>query len=237
MYETEPEAALDNRRIFWPRGKVFGGTGTINGLVYVRGHPRDYDEWQESGATGWGHADCLPYFRKSERFQEGGDATYRGQDGPLNVTNGNRMKNPLYGAFVEAGVEAGYIRTNDPNGYLQEGFGPMHMTIKNGVRWSAAKAYLHPAMSRPNLEVRTKAMTRRILLQDGRATGVEYDRGGKTNQVRARREVIVASGPIGSPHLLQRSGIGPGAVLQNAGVELLHDLPGVGENLQDHAEI
>ena len=236
-YETEPEPGLKGRRIHCPRGKVLGGSSSINGLVYVRGHPRDFDQWEEEGATGWGHASCLPYFKKSESFQEGGDATYRGQGGPLNVNNGNRMKNPLYGAFVKAGVEAGYIKTDDPNGHLQEGFGPMHMTVKNGVRWSAAKAYLHPAMSRPNLEVRTKAMTRRVLLSGGRATGVEYDRGGSTHQVSARREVIVASGPIGSPHLLHRSGIGPAAVLQRAGVEVLHDLPGVGENLQDHAEI
>ena len=236
-YETQPEPGLDGRRVHCPRGKVLGGSSSINGLVYVRGHPRDFDEWDEMGATGWGHASCLPYFRRSESFQEGGDATYRGQDGPLSVTSGNRMKNPLYRAFVEAGVEAGYIRTEDPNGYLQEGFGPMHMTVKNGVRWSAAKAYLRPAMTRSNLAVRTKAMTRRILLEGARATGVEYERGGAVREVRARCEVIVASGPIGSPHLLQRSGIGPGGVLRDAGVEVLHDLPGVGENLQDHAEI
>lgn len=236
-YETQPEPGLKGRRIHCPRGKVLGGSSSINGLVYVRGHPRDFDQWEAMGAAGWGHASCLPYFKKSESFQEGGDSTYRGQSGPLNVNNGNGMKNPLYGAFVQAGVEAGYIKTDDPNGYLQEGFGPMHMTVKNGVRWSAAKAYLHPAMERPNLEVRTKAMTRRVLLKDGRAIGVEYDRGGSTRQVSARREVIVSSGPIGSPHLLQRSGIGPAAVLKKAGVEVLHDLPGVGENLQDHAEI
>lgn len=236
-YETQPEPGLKGRRVHCPRGKVLGGSSSINGLVYVRGHPRDFDEWEESGAAGWGYASCLPYFRKSERFQDGGDATYRGQNGPLSVTSGNRMKNPLYGAFVQAGSEAGYIKTDDPNGYLQEGFGPMHMTVKDGVRWSAAKAYLRPAMGRPNLEVRTKAMTRRILLRDGRATGVEYDRGGSTQQARARREVIVASGPIGSPHLLQRSGIGSGKDLQAAGVDVMHDLPGVGENLQDHAEI
>ena len=236
-YETQPEPGLKGRRIHCPRGKVLGGSSSINGLVYVRGHPRDFDQWEEMGATGWGHASCLPYFKKSEKFQKGGEDAYRGQSGPLNVNNGNGMKNPLYGAFVKAGVEAGYIKTDDPNGHLQEGFGPMHMTVKNGVRWSAAKAYLHPAINRPNLEVRTKAMTRRVLLKDGRAMGVEYDRGGSKHQASARREVIVSSGPIGSPHLLQRSGIGPAAVLQKAGVEVLHDLPGVGENLQDHAEI
>lgn len=236
-YETLPEPGLNGRRVHCPRGKVLGGSSSINGLVYVRGHARDFDQWEEMGATGWGYASCLPYFKRSENFQDGGDTTYRGQDGPLSVNNGNNMKNPLYGAFVEAGAEAGYIRTEDPNGYMQEGFGPMHMTVKDGVRWSAANAYLRPAMSRSNLDVRTKCMTRRILLNKGRAVGVEYERGKQRQEVRARREVIVASGPIGSPHLLQRSGIGPGAVLQKAGVEVVHDLPGVGENLQDHAEV
>ncbi len=234
-YETLPEPGLKGRRVHCPRGKVLGGSSSINGLVYVRGHARDFDEWDELGAKGWGYANCLPYFKRSEGFEDGGDE-YRGSKGPLSVTNGNRMTNPLYGAFVDAGTEAGYIKTEDPNGYMQEGFGPMHMTVKDGVRWSAANAYLRPAMSRANLEVRTKAMTRRILLKDGRATGVEYEKGGKIRSVRARREVIVSSGPIGSPHLLQRSGIGPAAVLKKAGVEVLHDLPGVGENLQDHAE-
>lgn len=236
-YETLPEPGLNGRRVHCPRGKVLGGSSSINGLVYVRGHARDFDEWEELGATGWGYASCLPYFKRSENFQGGGDATYRGQEGPLSVNNGNGMKNPLYGAFVDAGVQAGYIRTDDPNGYMQEGFGPMHMTVKNGVRWSAANAYLRPAMSRANLEVRTKCLTHRILVKDGKATGVEYDRGSQRYRVGARREVLIASGPIGSPHLLQRSGIGPGAVLQKAGVEVLHDLPGVGENLQDHAEV
>ncbi len=235
-YETLPEPGLNGRRIHCPRGKVLGGSSSINGLVYVRGNARDFDEWESLGASGWGYASCLPYFKKSESF-DNGDPTYRGTSGPLSVNNGNKMQNPLYGAFVEAGAEAGYIRTDDSNGYMQEGFGPMHMTIKDGVRWSAANAYLRPAMDRPNLEVRTKAMTRRILIEDGRAVGVEYERGKKIVSVTARKEVIVASGPIGSPHLLQRSGIGPGAVLQQAGVEVVHDLPGVGENLQDHAEI
>ncbi len=235
-YETLPEPGLDGRRVHCPRGKVLGGSSSINGLVYVRGHARDFDEWDQMGATGWGYASCLPYFKKSESFEDGGD-TYRGSDGPLSVTSGNRMKNPLYRAFVDAGTEAGYIKTKDSNGHMQEGFGPMHMTVKNGIRWSAANAYLRPAMKRPNLEVRTKVMTRRILLKDGRAVGVEYEKNGKTSKALARKEVIISSGPIGSPHLLQRSGIGPAAVLKKAGVEVLHDLPGVGENLQDHAEV
>lgn len=235
-YETLPEPGLDGRRVHCPRGKVLGGSSSINGLVYVRGHARDFDEWDQLGAKGWSYSSCLPYFKKSESFEDGGD-TYRGSDGPLSVTNGNRMQNPLYGAFVEAGAEAGYIKTEDPNGYMQEGFGPMHMTVKNGIRWSAANAYLRPAMKRPNLVVRTKVMTRRILLENGRAVGVEYEKNGKISQALAQKEVIISSGPIGSPHLLQRSGIGPAAVLKKAGVEVLHDLQGVGENLQDHAEV
>jgi choline dehydrogenase len=235
-YETEPEPGLDGRRVHCPRGKVLGGSSSINGLVYVRGHARDFDEWENLGALGWNYANCLPYFKKSETFKSGGD-TYRGDSGPLHVNAGNEMQNPLYGAFVRAGEDAGYIRSDDANGFMQEGFGPMHMTIKDGVRCSSANAFLKPVMKRKNLKVITKAMTREILLEDGTAVGVTYDRNGKTHTVKCRREVLVASGPIGSPHLLQRSGIGPAQVLQKAGVEVKHDLPGVGENLQDHAEI
>lgn len=235
-FETEPEPYLNNRRLHCPRGKVLGGSSSINGLVYIRGHAYDFDEWQSLGAKNWGYANCLPYFKRAESFKFGGD-DYRGGDGPLATNNGNNMANPLYGAWVEAGAEAGYIKTDDCNGYMQEGFGAMHMTVKNGVRWSTANAYLRPAMQRPNLTVVTHAMTRRILLEGKRAVGIEYDQGGKTHTVRCRREVLVSSGPIGSPHLLQRSGIGPAAVLRKAGIEVKHDLPGVGENLQDHSEI
>ncbi|MFV2035567.1 MAG: GMC family oxidoreductase N-terminal domain-containing protein [Halocynthiibacter sp.] len=235
-YETEPEPYLNGRRIHCPRGKVLGGSSSINGLVYVRGHAYDFDEWEELGARGWRYRNCLPYFKKSESFSGGGDA-YRGDDGPLSTSNGNEMENPLYGAFVNAGAEAGYFRTADPNGYMQEGFGPMHMTVKDGVRWSSANAYLRPAMQRPNLTVITGAMTREVLLKEKSAVGVTYDKGGAQHVVHCRREVLIASGPIGSPHLLHRSGIGPGAVLQKAGITIKHDLPGVGENLQDHAEV
>lgn len=235
-YMTLPEPGLDGRRVHCPRGKVIGGSSSINGLVYMRGHARDFDEWEELGARGWRYANCLPYFQRAESWQEGGDA-YRGASGPLATNAGNKMKNPLYGAFVDAGREAGYITTEDPNGYMQEGFGPMHMTVKDGVRWSTANAYLKPAMSRPNLTVVTHAMTRRVLLEGKRAVGVEYELGGERVVAKASREVLISSGPIGSPHLLQRSGIGPAAVLQRAGVEVLHDLPGVGENLQDHSEV
>ena len=235
-YETEPEPELHGRKVHCPRGKVLGGSSSINGLVYIRGHAYDFDEWEETGATGWGWRNCLPYFRKAQSSHLGADE-WRGDQGPLATNNGAGMKNPLYGAFVKAGEEAGYLRSDDVNGFMQEGFGPMEMTVKNGVRWSTANAYLRPAMARPNLTVVTHAMTRRILLEGKRAVGVEYDHGGGRHVVRARREVLVASGPIGSPHLLQRSGIGPGAVLQAAGVEVLHDLRGVGANLQDHCEI
>jgi choline dehydrogenase len=235
-YMTLPEPGLDGRRVHCPRGKVLGGSSSINGLVYMRGHARDFDEWAERGARGWGYANCLPYFQRAESWQDGGD-TYRGDTGPLATNAGNKMKNPLYRAFIDAGHEAGYITTADPNGFMQEGFGPMHMTVKDGVRWSTANAYLKPAMNRPNLTVITHAMTRRVLMDGKRAVGVEYEQGGVRHIVRADREVLIASGPIGSPHLLERSGIGPAAVLQNAGVEVLHDLPGVGENLQDHSEV
>lgn len=235
-YETLPEPGLNGRRVHCPRGKVLGGSSSINGLVYMRGNAHDFDEWEAQGAQGWGYAHCLPYFQRAETWAEGGD-TYRGNDGPLATNAGNKMKNPLYGAFVEAGHQAGYIKTDDPNGHMQEGFGAMHMTVKDGVRWSTANAYLRPAMSRPNLKVVTHAMTRRVLFKGKRAIGVEYEADGKRQIAHCNREVIVSAGPIGSPHLLQRSGIGPGEVLKQAGVAVLHDLPGVGENLQDHSEV
>jgi len=235
-YMTQPEPGLDGRQVHCPRGKVLGGSSSINGLVYMRGHASDFDEWESLGARNWGYANCLPYFQRAESWKGGSDS-YRGATGPLSTNAGNEMKNPLYRAFVEAGQEAGYIGTDDPNGFMQEGFGPMHMTVKDGVRWSTANAYLKPAMGRPNLTVITHAMTRRILLEGKRAVGVEYDHQGQRQVAKARREVLVSAGPIAAPHLLQRSGIGPGAVLQKAGVEVLHDLPGVGENLQDHSEV
>ncbi|WMY73823.1 choline dehydrogenase [Buttiauxella selenatireducens] len=235
-YETEPEPHLDGRRLHCPRGKVLGGSSSINGLVYIRGHAYDFDEWESLGAKNWGYRNCLPYFRKAENFKFGGD-DYRGSEGPLSTNNGNNMQNPLYGAWIEAGAQAGYIKTEDTNGYMQEGFGAMHMTVKNGVRWSTANAYLRPAMERPNLTVVTHAMTRKLVLEGKRVVGVEYEQNGEIHTVRCTREVLVSSGPIGSPHLLQRSGIGPAEVLRKAGIEVKHDLPGVGENLQDHSEI
>jgi choline dehydrogenase len=235
QFHTEPEPGLDGRRMHCPRGKVLGGSSSINGMVYVRGHGRDFDQWEAAGARGWGYRDCLPYFRRADDWKFGSDG-YRAQGGPLSVCNGNEMQNPLYRAFIEAGQQAGYPLTDDYNGRLQEGFGAMHMTVRDGVRWSAANAYLRPAMSRPNLKVVTRARSRRVLMENRVATGVEYESGGVTIAAGANREVILSAGSVGSPHLLQLSGIGPGAVLQAAGIETLHDLPGVGENLQDHLE-
>jgi choline dehydrogenase len=234
-YKTEPEPYLDNRRMDCPRGKVLGGSSSINGMVYVRGHAMDFDEWQAQGAQDWGYRHCLPYFRKADDWAFGSDE-YRSQQGPLAVNNGNNMQNPLYRAFIDAGEQAGYMKTRDYNGRQQEGFGPMHMTVKDGVRWSTANAYLKPALERPNLEVITGALSQRILLEAKRASGVEFIRDGNKQTLTARREVILSAGPIASPHLLQLSGIGPAAVLQPAGIEVAHDLPGVGENLQDHLE-
>ncbi|MDH3760278.1 MAG: choline dehydrogenase [Gammaproteobacteria bacterium] len=235
FYESEPEPYLGNRRMHCPRGKVLGGSSSINGMVYVRGHALDFDQWENQGAKDWGYRHCLPYFKKADDWAFGSDE-YRSQQGPLAVNNGNNMSNPLYRAFIEAGAQAGYMKTDDYNGRQQEGFGPMHMTVKNGVRWSTANAYLKPALDRPNLEVITGALSKRILLVGKRATGVEYIRAGSKQTLNASREVILSAGPIASPHLLQLSGIGPGVVLQQAGIEVRQDLPGVGENLQDHLE-
>jgi choline dehydrogenase len=244
QFETEEEPHLDNRKMHCPRGKVLGGSSSINGMVYVRGHAKDFDEWAEKGATDWDYAHCLPYFKKSESWAlaaENPDTKdYRGTEGPLGVNNGNQMKNPLYQAFVDAGVEAGYMDTPDYNAQQQEGFGPMHMTVKNGVRWSTANAYLRPALARPNLTVVTHALVHKVLLSvDGgekKATGIRYERKGKVVDVQANKEVILSAGSIGSPHLLQLSGIGAKETLDKAGIECLHNLPGVGENLQDHLE-
>lgn len=237
FFESEPEPYMDNRRMHCPRGKVLGGSSSINGMVYVRGHACDFDEWEEQGASGWGYRHCLPYFRRAETWGEGGADDYRGGDGPLATCNGNRMQNPLYHAFVEAGQQAGYLETEDYNGFNQEGFGPMHMTVKDGVRWSTANAYLKPAKNRPNLRVETGVMARRLLMDGRKATGVEFDQNGQTKTANANVEVILAAGSIGSPALLQLSGIGPSNVLKDAGVDVLQDLPGVGANLQDHLEV
>jgi len=235
-YESRPEPQLGGRRMDCPRGRVLGGSSSINGMVYVRGHACDFDEWQALGADGWDFRHCLPYFRKSEAWIRGAD-DYRGGDGPLSTCDGNRMRNPLYRAFIEAGRQAGYPVTDDYNGYQQEGFGPMHMTVRNGVRCSTSLAYLEPARRRSNLRVVTDAVVDSILFDGRRASGLRLRRDGTRREIAATAEVIVCAGSIGSPLLLQRSGIGPADALRRAGVDVVHDLPGVGENLQDHLEV
>lgn len=234
-FESEPEPHLKNRRMNCPRGKVLGGTSSINGMVYVRGHPRDIDSWQESGADGWNYANCLPYFKKLENHTVV-RSEYAGSDGPVKISAGNRMKNPLYRAFIQAGVEAGYDETADYNGYQQEGFGPKYMNVADGVRASTGYAYLRPVRHRTNLRIVKNALARRLIIEDKKAKGVECEIGGQASSFFARREVIVAAGAIGSPQLLQVSGIGAKSKLEAAGIEVVHELPGVGENLQDHLE-
>ena len=237
QFHTEPEPYLDNRKMHCPRGKVIGGSSSINGMVYVRGHARDFDRWEKEGAAGWSYKDCLPYFKRTESWQDGED-NYRGGDGPVATCGGNNMKfNPLYQAFIEAGHEAGYPTTNDYNGEQQEGFGAMHMTVDNGVRASASSAYIEEAKKRSNLTILSGVLVKRVLLKNKTATGVEYKRNGEIIRVNANKEVILSAGSIGSPQLLQLSGIGPREVLKDAGVELQHELSGVGENLQDHLEV
>jgi len=235
QFHTQPEPHLDNREMHCPRGKVLGGSSSINGMVYVRGHAKDFDEWQQHGANGWDYQACLPYFKKAESFYLGENA-HRGGKGPLGVNNGNNMENPLYTAFIEAGAEAGYSTTNDYNSAQQEGFGPMHMTVKNGVRSSASREYLDPIKHRSNLTIVTGALAQRVILDGKKATGVEYKLNGAVKTAQASKEVILSAGSIGSPHLLQLSGIGNTQALEKAGVEVKHHLPGVGQNLQDHLE-
>lgn len=234
FYHTEPEPHLGGRRLHTPRGKVLGGSSSINGLVYVRGNPHDFDRWEEEGAHGWSYRNVLPYFRRAEKRAAGGDA-YRGDSGKLCTTNGT-LENPLNPVWIEAGKQAGYPVTADMNGFQQEGFGRMDMTVGDGRRCSAANAYLRPAMRRSNLAVRTHVLVTRVSFEGRRAVGVRYERGGQEVVVRARREVIISAGPINSPQLLKLSGVGPQAELAALGIAVVHDLPGVGENLQDHLE-
>ena len=237
QFHTEGEPHLNGRSMHCPRGKVLGGSSSINGMVYVRGHACDFDEWNEQGAKGWGYQQCLPYFKKAESWIKGGDE-YRGSEGPLATCNGNDMKlNPLYQAFIDAGKDAGYPTTEDYNGYRQEGFGAMNMTVKDGVRASTSNAYLRQAMKRSNLTLISGVLTHKVIMDGKRAVGIKYEKNGQTVNVSAQKEVILAAGSICSPQLLQLSGIGPAKVLKDAGVAVVHDLPGVGENLQDHLEV
>lgn len=237
-YRSEPEPHLGNRRLATPRGKVIGGSSSINGMVYVRGHAQDFNHWSESGAQGWAYADVLPYYKRMENWHSGGhggDPSWRGTDGPLHVSRGKR-DNPLFSAFVKAGEQAGYQVTGDYNGEKQEGFGPMEQTVYKGQRWSAANAYLKPAMKRNNCEL-IKAFARKIIIKDGRATGVEVERGGRIEAISARREVILAASSINTPKIMMLSGIGPAKHLSEHGIDVIADRAGVGQNLQDHLEV
>ncbi|MBM3519708.1 MAG: choline dehydrogenase [Alphaproteobacteria bacterium] len=234
-FETEPEPYLGGRRLATPRGKVVGGSSSINGMVYVRGHAKDFDTWEEMGAKGWGFRHVQPYFKRLEH-SHGGEDGWRGENGPMHVRRGSR-RNPLYQAFVEAGRQAGYPLTADYNGRQQEGFGAMKMTVHMGVRWSAANAFLRPALKRGTVRLETGALARRIILDGRRAKAVEYEVGGEILEARANREIIIAASTINSPKLLQLSGIGDPRTLKAAGVDVAHPLKGVGENLQDHLEI
>ncbi|EIK4762357.1 choline dehydrogenase [Vibrio parahaemolyticus] len=252
QFETVQEDGLDGRQLHCPRGKVLGGSSSINGMVYVRGHACDFDQWEEEGAKGWNYQACLPYFRKAESWVGGADE-YRGDSGPLGTCSGNDMKlNPLYEAFIEAGKEAGYPETNDYNGFQQEGFGPMHMTVDKGIRASTSNAYLSRAKKRKNFTLMKRVTVRRVLLEEAgsdekgleeiglqgkKAVGVEFEKAGSILQCYAKNEVISSAGSIGSVQLLQLSGIGPKDVLEKAGIELKHQLEGVGKNLQDHLEV
>ena len=234
FYHTEPEPGLGGRSLHTPRGKVLGGSSSINGLVYARGNALDFEHWAELGATGWNYAQVLPYFRRAETRAEGA-TPYRGGDGPLQTRYGT-LANPLHAAWLAATRAAGYPQSDDLNGFQQEGFGRFDMTVGAGRRSSAANAYLRPAMQRQNLAVRTHTLARRVLFEGRRAIGVEYVEGGEIRSVRARREVILSAGSINSPQLLKLSGVGPAAELRSHGIDVVYDRPGVGENLQDHLE-
>ncbi len=243
QFETVEEQGLDGRQLHCPRGKVLGGSSSINGMVYVRGHACDFDQWEEEGAKGWNYQSCLPYFRKAESWIGGADE-YRGDNGPVGTCNGNDMKlNPLYQAFIDAGKEAGYPETKDYNGYQQEGFGPMHMTVDKGVRASTSNAYLSRAKKRKNFTLMKRVTVHRVLLEETgaegkKAVGVEFEKSGSVQQCFANHEVVSSAGSVGSVQLLQLSGIGPKAVLEKAGIEVKHSLEGgVGKNLQDHLEV
>ena len=234
-YSSEPEPYLNNRRLACPRGKVIGGSSSINGMVYVRGHAKDFDHWAESGAQGWSYADVLPYYKRMENWRSGGhggNKSWRGRKGPLHISRGPRV-NPLFKAFVKAGKQAGYETTDDYNGEKQEGFGPMEQTVYRGRRWSAANAYLRPALKTGKCQV-VSALAERIVIEDGRAIGVAVAGG---DVITAEREVILAASSINSPKLLMLSGIGPAAHLKEHGIDVVADRPGVGQNLQDHLEL
>ena len=236
-FESQSEPFLNNRKLHCPRGKGLGGSSSINGMVYVRGNAKDFDEWETHGAKGWSYEKCLPYFKRMENW-EGEASQFRGGLGPVTVNRGNNMTlNPLYKAFIQAGIQAGYPENPDYNGAKQVGFGPMQMNVDKGIRASSAKAYLDPARSRSNLTVIKHAHVKRVLFEGRAAVGVEYEKRGKTYKVDADNEIILSAGSIGSPQLLQLSGIGAAPHLKSLGIEVIANLPGVGQNLQDHLEV
>ena len=237
-YWSEPEPHLAGRKLACPRGKVIGGSSSINGMVYVRGHAKDFDTWAEMGASGWSYSDILPYYRRLENvdyIDSEEVENLRGVNGPLNITKGKRM-NPLTLAFEKAGAQAGYQSTPDYNGKQQEGFGPMDQTIKNGLRWSSAKAYLKPAIQSGKCQV-IRGLASKIIIENSQATGVEYTQGNKKSVLSASKEVIISASAINSPKLLLLSGIGPAAELKSKGITVVANRPGVGKNLQDHLEL
>lgn len=234
-FHTEPDPGMNNRKIYWPRGKTLGGCSSINGLIYIRGQREDYDHWAELGNAGWSFDDMLPYFIKSERNQRGA-SEYHGADGPLSVSD-IEHKNELIEAFIAGANDNGIPRTDDFNGAEQEGAGYYQLTTWKGWRWSTAKGYLKPARGRPNLRVETEAQATGVILEGKRAVGVRYVQGGVSKEARANAEVLLSAGALQSPQLLQLSGIGPGEVLQKFGIPVVHELPGVGENLQDHLQL
>ncbi|WPZ14189.1 choline dehydrogenase [Nitratireductor rhodophyticola] len=233
-FQSEPEPHLGGRVLATPRGKVIGGSSSINGMVYVRGHARDFDHWADEGATGWASADVLPYFKRMETMADG-EPGWRGTEGPLHVRKGAR-DNPLFSAFIEAGRQAGFETTEDYNGSKQEGFGALQQTIHKGRRWSTANAYLRPALKRRNVSL-VNGFARRVVIENQRAIGVEIEAHKKIQLVKARREVIVAASAVNSPKLLMLSGVGPAEHLRENGIDVVADRPGVGSNLQDHLEL
>mgnify|MGYP000877334535 CR=1 FL=1 len=234
-YRSEPQAALGDKRVYQPRGRVLGGSSSLNGMIFIRGHAYDYDGWEAQGATGWGYRDVLPYFKRLESF-EGGESTYRGGNGPVPVRRG-KLTDPLHVAFLEAGQQAGFPLTDDVNGYQQYGVGTFDKNISGGERWSAARAYLDPARRRAGLAIRTDAQVTRLLLEKGRAVGVEIFADGRLQSLRARREVILCAGAFDSPKLLMLSGIGDPRELRKLSIKTVAPLQGVGKNLQDHTEV
>lgn len=236
MYETASDPALNNRKSYWPRGRVLGGSSSINAMVYIRGQHADFDDWEAMGNPGWGWKDVLPYFKRSETNDRGEDA-FRGGDGPLHVSTMDSFLHPLCRTFIDAGQELQWLHNPDFNGSSQQGVGTYQNTAKGGFRMSAARAYIGPAKRRTNLRIEKRALAMRVLFEGRRATGVEYRQSGRLRRVVARREVILSAGAINSPQLLQLSGVGPSGVLRAQGIEVVHELPAVGRNLQDHLAV